>query len=51
MQLERACIGLNVSTASNAWKYWKETYKALFSFQKNFYSIRHIECSDTCMEH
>ena len=23
----------------------------LFSFQKKFYSTRHIECSDTCMEH
>ena len=24
---------------------------ALFSFQKNFYSTRHIESLDTCMEH
>ena len=27
------------------------TGKGAFSFQKNFYSIRHIEFLDTCMKH
>ena len=30
---------------------WLLRCSALYSSQKNFYSIRHIEYSDTCMEH